>query len=309
MLKNKIFAVLSLLSGLLVCSANMQAKTVSARCDGTGNSDPISITAALALLNPNVPNTLNIFGVCDENVVIRGFNRLTLIGHPGASVTDASGGAAQTILVVDSTDVVFRKLKVDGGLVAVQCDDFSVCRFSEDLIVNGKDGGIQITQSRAQVADTTIRHTGNGLTSLGASSVRIIGGVTLDGNDTGIVVDGGSSMEVIGLTITNSPITGAYVANDANLSLSATTISGGRDGVEVVGHSNVHLGSGNTITGNRQFGIYLFDLSLANFDPGNNITGNNLNGGALDVACFTQYTATRGALTNIGGGTTNCVEP
>ena len=62
---------------------------------------------------------------------------------------------------------------------------------------------------------------------------------------------------------------------------------------------------GNTITGNRQYGLCLFDLSFANFDAGNNITGNNQRGGALDVACFTQYTATRGALTNIGGGTTN----
>jgi hypothetical protein len=31
-----------------------------------------------------------------------GFDRLTLIGKPGSSITDASGGTAQTILVVDS---------------------------------------------------------------------------------------------------------------------------------------------------------------------------------------------------------------
>jgi hypothetical protein len=69
-------------------------------------------------------------------------------------------------------------------------------------------------------------------------------------------------------------------------------------------------GGGNLITGNRDYGIFLFDLSFATFDPGNNITGNNTNAGnALDVACFRQYTATRGALANIGGGTTNCVEP
>jgi hypothetical protein len=181
------------------------------------------------------------------------------------------------------------------------------------MVIGNAGAGIQITQSRAQVSDTTIRHSQNGLTSLGASSVRVIGGFSLDGNITGIAIDGGSSMEVVAApsanTITNSSVTGVYLANNSTLSLSGTTISGGRDGVEVVSPSTIHLLAGNTITGNRQYGLYLLDLSFASFDASNNITGNNLRGGALDVACFTQYTATRGALTNIGGGTTNCVEP
>jgi hypothetical protein len=72
------------------------------------------------------------------------------------------------------------------------------------------------------------------------------------------------------------------------------------------------VGLGATVksrrSSNRDHGIFLFDLSFANLDPGNNITGNNTNGGnALDVACFPQYTGTRGALANIGGGT-NFVE-
>lgn len=297
-----------LLSVVVLVGLQGEGKTVNVRCAGAGGHDPTSIGAALLLLNPNVPNTLNIFGTCTENVFINGFNRLTLKGTGGATVADASGGTVQTILVVDSTDVFFRQLRVEGGLVGVQCDDFSVCRFSDDVIGNG-GGGIQITESRAQLVNTTISRTQNGLTSLGASSVRVVGGVTLDSNDTGLVVDGGSSMEVIGMTITNSPTTGAYVANNATLALTGVSISGGRDGVEVVGHATVHLFGGNTITGNREYGLYLFDVSYAGFDPGNTVNGNNLNGGALDVSCFSQYTATRGALTNIGGGSTNCVEP
>jgi hypothetical protein len=35
------------------------------------------------------------------------------------------------------------------------------------------------------------------------------------------------------------------------------------------------------------------------------ITGNH---GAFDVVCQPQFSATRGARVNIGGGTTNCVE-
>ena len=305
---NKFLAVLGLLSGLLVFSANTQAKTVNVRCGAT-KTYPNTITAALKLLDPGGPNTLNILGTCTENVVIRGFNRLSLLGKQGGAVIDASGGAAQTILVIDSTDVVFRQLTIDGGLIGVQCDDFSVCRFEGDTVVNGRDGGIQITESRAEVGNTTIRATGNGLTALGASSVRALGGVNLENNGTGIVIGGGSSMEVLGARITGSQFAGIEVSEHAYLSLSGTTITGNGNGIEVVRHSSMHLGPGNAITGNRDYGIFLFDLSFANFDPGNNVTGNNRNGGgALDVACFPQYTATRGVFANTGGATTNCFE-
>jgi Periplasmic copper-binding protein (NosD) len=176
------------------------------------------------------------------------------------------------------------------------------------VVANGS-GGIQITQSRAELDGTLVRHTDNGLTSLDASSVRIDGGVILDGNGTGVVVDGGSSLESFGATISNSGLAGIEVSEHSYVSLSGTTISGNRNGIELVRHSSFHLGARNMITANTGYGIFLFDLSFANFDPGNNVTGNNRSGiGALDVACFTQYTATRGALTNIGGGTTNCAE-
>ena len=297
-----------MLSGLVLCSCNLHAKTLNVHCGSISKDGPTSITVALKLLDPSVPNKLNIFGTCNENVVIKGFNRLTLVGRQGASIVDGSGKTAQTILVVDSTDVMFRQLTIDGGLVGVQCDSFSVCRFSGDVVANGS-GGIQITQPRAELDGTLVRHTDNGLTSLDASSVRIDGGVILDGNGTGVVVDGGSSLESFGATISNSGLAGIEVSEHSYVSLSGTTISGNRNGIELVRHSSFHLGARNMITANTGYGIFLFDLSFANFDPGNNVTGNNRSGiGALDVACFTQYTATRGALTNIGGGTTNCAE-
>ena len=298
----------SIVCGLLLCSVGLQAKVVNVQCGGS-KTDTTTISAALKLLNPNVPNTLNISGNCNENVLINGFTRLTLAGKQGATVTDASGGTAQTILVLDSTNVVFQTLRVDGGLDGVQCDSFSVCRFSKVMVENG-GAGIQITQSRAELDNTTIHHTQNALTSLDASSVRIDTGVTLDSNINGIVVEGGASLESFGAAITNNRQAGIDVSQHAYLFLSSTTISGNGNGIELVNHSSIHLLGNNTITGNRQFGVYLFDLSFANFDPGNNITGNNTGGGnAVDVGCFSQYTATRGALTNIGGGTTNCVEP
>ena len=297
-----------LVSGLALCSSNLHAKTLNVHCGSISKTNPTSITAALKLLDPSVPNKLNIFGTCNENVLIKGFNRLTLVGTQGASIVDASGKTAQTILVVDSTDVIFRQLTIDGGLVGVQCDSFSVCRFSGDVVANGS-GGIQNTQSRAQLDGTVVRHTDNGLTSLDASSVRVDGGVILDGSGTGVVADGGSSFESFGATISNSSLAGIEFSEHAFVSLSGTTISGNGNGIELIHHSSLHLGASNTNTANNGYGIFLFDLSFATFDPGNSVTGNNRNGiGALDMACFPQFTATRGALTNIGGRTTNCAE-
>jgi hypothetical protein len=51
--------------------------------------------------------------------------------------------------------------------------------------------------------------------------------------------------------------------------------------------------------------VQIQDLSMATFS-GATVTGN---GGGTDVVCIPQFSATRGALSDIGGGTTNCVEP
>ena len=72
-----------LLSGFVLCSCNLHAKTLNVRCGSIPKADPTSITAALKLLDPSVPNKLNIFGKCSENVVIKGFSRLTLAGTQG----------------------------------------------------------------------------------------------------------------------------------------------------------------------------------------------------------------------------------
>jgi hypothetical protein len=69
-------------------------------------------------------------------------------------------------------------------------------------------------------------------------------------------------------------------------------------------------GSGDTITANAGGGVVVGDLSFASFLPnvGNTITGNVHTRGMRDVLCLPKFSVARGALTNIGGGTTNCVE-
>ena len=67
---------------LLAFALDAHAADVKVQC---GSKAPFSsIGAALKVLNRAGPNNVSISGTCTENVVIRGFNRLTLIGSPGA---------------------------------------------------------------------------------------------------------------------------------------------------------------------------------------------------------------------------------
>src|SRR5262245_28205617 len=47
-----------LLSGLALCSCNLHAKTLCVHCGSISKTRPTSITAALKLLDPSVPNKL-----------------------------------------------------------------------------------------------------------------------------------------------------------------------------------------------------------------------------------------------------------
>jgi hypothetical protein len=76
--------------------------------------------------------------------------------------------------------------------------------------------------------------------------------------------------------------------------------------LSVTAHSSVDLESGDVVTGNSASGVFIKDLSYVDFRGPSTVAG-NLSG--LDVACSPQSPATRGALTNIGGGITNCTEP
>lgn len=137
---------------------------------------------------------------------------------------------------------------------------------------------------------------------------------TFQGNtDVGIVVNSGAYLAATNSSIRNNGSDGSngvVADNHSTLRLISCTVSGNTlDGVALKGGSQVEFDSysgPSSVTGNGGSGVSLKDLSFALFGQGNNITANL---GGTDVLCRPQFSATRGALTNIGGGTTNCVEP
>jgi hypothetical protein len=51
-----------------------------------------TISNILRTLNPIGPNAITISGTCRDNLIIDGFDRLSLIAKPGAAIIDGSGG-------------------------------------------------------------------------------------------------------------------------------------------------------------------------------------------------------------------------
>lgn len=141
-----------------------------------------SALKALSTLSPQGPNTLVVSGACHENVVIRGFGRLTLKAAPGASISDASGGAAPVVYVDGSTEVTFKGFTINGGANGVLCGNFSICRFDGNTVQGAAGAGVQAYQSRVNFDANTIQNNGLGVVSLDSSSVRSSGGLVIQHN-------------------------------------------------------------------------------------------------------------------------------
>jgi len=270
-----------------------------------GGKTPLkTISAALKVLNPAGPNTVTVSGTCTENVLVQGFNRLTLIGKPGAVVNDASGGTSVVVNIQDSTNVTLRGFTINGGAFGVFCG-YSFCRFDGNTVQGASQAGVQVVQSRATFDTNAIQNNLIGITSLESSSVRSNGGLVVRQNQSsGVVVDTGSSFAAFGTNIQDNSYAGIE-AQFASLLVNDSSITGNLFGVLALNHTEASL-AGDVITGNGLNGVVVRDLSFVLFGGPSNIAGHP---SGLDVDCQPQFPATRGALTNIGGGTTNCVEP
>lgn len=282
-----------------------------------------TIQGTLNSLDPLKSHTLVVSGTCNENVLIQGFERLTLIAKPGASIDDASGGTNDVVTIFDASRVSMRGFIVNGGADCVVCQDASLCQFSGNTFQNGGTGA-NIFRAQAKFIGDVFQSNGTGLFLFATADVWGIG-VTVQGNQgPGAHVGLGSSLRLVrdqitgvGSVVQNNLAAGIEVTNNSTTNFESATIRGnGGAGVKLSSSSvaqfgSVEGGSGDTITGNADAGVDVGDLSFASFLPnvGNNITGNLLANSTKDVFCRPQFSATRGALTNIGGGTTNCLEP
>jgi hypothetical protein len=297
---------------LLLVGSTANATTLWVNCGAKSGLN--SIGAALKALQSGDSHglaTINVSGACQENVVIQRMDRLTVNAvSPGTSITDRSGGTLDVINISDSQDVTISNFTIDAGADGVTgangivCGDGAMCRLTNDTVQGATDGaGIAVfTLSRARLTGVTLLNNGIGLQVINGASV--VGDATMRGNNRGMHMVSGAVVN-IGANITQSKELGVFGTTNATLNCLACVITGNAGGgVLLRQSSSARFTPGFTITNNGGPGVELTDLSSALFQGGT-VTGN---GGKNDVLCSPQYSVTRGT-SDIGGGSTNCLEP
>jgi hypothetical protein len=225
------------------------------------------------------------------------------------------------ISIDNSTRVSLQEFIINGNgpnakTEVIECT-FSYCAFSGNTVQGGANGVDIVSGARASLNGDVLQNNVSGAgIFVGQNTLVQAIGVTTQSNEQGASV-GGGFLQINSSKVQNNGGDGIVVSLGGTANLSTSTITGNRgNGISVVGHSTIQLGfagngnggPGSSVTNNSGVGILVKDLSFANFPGGvtNVVSGNE---GGKDVICSPQFPATRGALTNFGGGTTNCTEP
>jgi parallel beta-helix repeat protein len=252
--------------------------------------------------------TILLSGTCNEDVLIQGFDRLTLMTTTSATINDPSGGTKITVDIEDSRSVTVQGFTINGGAEGVLCGASSVCYLTGNTVQSALDSGILVSAaSTANLSANIVENNGRGL-SANLNSSANSNNDTFQGNaGSGIAANQGYVATFTSI-IQNNGSNGAAGINAINHSairlITSTVTGNGAAGVQVQGGSEGTFEE-TGVTQNALAGVIVKDLSYARFST-SNITGNL---GGTDVSCRPQFPATRGALTDIGGGITNCVEP
>ena len=277
------------LFGLVLAALSITADgaTVTVNCD---NGDKLQTT--INSLSPQGPNTVLVSGTCNQPVIIQSFDRLTLQANPNAQINASTTDVTDAIDIVDSNRVAVNGFTISGGNVGVFCSRHSTCALNGNTVQLTAFAGVAVYEASSLTSDNDVMQNNhfNGVLVQFASYFETDGGTVIQNNaNDGVALALNSSARIIS----------AKISNNAG------------NGVRVYQNSSARIGfiggtPSNVITGNGGNGVFIGDLSFAQFTPENNITGNL---SQPDVSCHPQFSATRGPAVNIGGGTTDCVEP
>jgi hypothetical protein len=314
------------LTALLLMSTGMaEAATLYVNC--AAKEGLHSIGAAVRVLqNVPGPSTIDVSGACHENVLLQNIDRLTIAGSKGASLTDASGGAADVIDIRNS-NVTITGMTLDGlsgvNNDTVDCEQGSHCTLLGNTIQGGAEPvGVYAVSSAVIVGGVLQNGTSDGLFAFGEVAAF---GVLIQGNPVGVVSRFGGRVR-IGITdpatfpgFSRTPTTiqnnGAGVqVLQAQFACSGCIIQvNSGDGINADVSAQVRVGpaffidgssAAPSVTQNTGRGVYLGDLSSGIFaGPASTVSGN----GQPDIVCNSTTSVSRGAVTAAGGAAhTNC---
>jgi hypothetical protein len=213
-----------------------------------------------------------------------------------------------TVQVASSQSVSINNFTINGGDSGVDCLLGSLCYLNGNTI-QGAAGNAGVNAgalSRVFVSGGTLQSNLFGINAQNGGGVWAIG-VLVQQNQQGVNLVSGGLLQT-NATISGNAGTGIFATHNSTLNCNGCTVTGnGNLGIILRRNSTARFAGSFAVTGNTGGGVLLSEESSAYFPPsGGNVTGNT---GGLDVACGASATTAKFATTNIGGGSTNCVEP
>ena len=316
---------------LITVATAANADTLAVRCGGKVGLT--SIGSAVRLLqgeSAGGPNRITVSGACLENVLIQNMNLLTISGTNGASITDASGGAADVVDIRNSS-VTITGMAIDGqsGINndAVDCEQGSHCTLVGNTIIGAADSvGVYALSSALVVGGTLQGGTFSGIFARGDVAAS---GVLITGTPVGIMVlKGGrmvatvadpASVAIGSLTqtnVVNSGGAGVTVSEGALFQCSGCVIrNNSGDGIDADVSAVVIVQPAFLLNGTRVLpsvrnnvgvGVSLGDLTSGSFH-GPALPIAVFGNAQPDIVCRSALTVSRGALAAAGGAMhTNC---
>ena len=291
-----------------------RAATLQVACDNPSSKLP-TINSALKLLDSLIgnlgPNTINVSGACNENIVIDDKANLTINAQNGASITDASAGTKAVIDVERTTDFHLNGFAIRGGggtfNTAILCIWNSTCYFSNNNVRHPSGVGIGAFLGAAIALDhDVVEQSGTGLAVISGSRANAIAATIRNNTNNGVNVFASSFFNAVGpTTVANNGGDGFFVWQHSQVLLSGTAITGnGSIGVFANEQSDVNFFvGGNTISGNG-IGVAVQDMSWAGFFDGATVVSGSAN--PPDINCWGAHS---GARLTAANGTTNCPQP
>jgi len=147
----KTVLVVCVLSLFMVQAAYAATETKNVNC-----SQGKKIQDAVDSAKAGNDTTIDVSGICTENVVIRNFSgsSLTLTSSSGATINDSSAGAQPIILVINSRVVTVSKLILNSAS-GVQLNSCTSCNVLANTITISRNG-VATNDSSGAIFDNTI---------------------------------------------------------------------------------------------------------------------------------------------------------
>lgn len=221
--------------GIVLIALSLTTNTALAASAYVNCNHGQSLNSVLAHLDPHVPNTVSVRGTCTENVLVEGFDGLTLNGLSGATLVQptnaAVGGTASVLLIDASRSVTVSGFTIDApktGNTGIGIGHGSSDIRLSNLTINGGASGIVLFEhSQASMSQITARDPGYAPVGLyDLSEMHIEGGCLFeitDGSTWHVGVDVASGhLTIRGATIENMQV-GIWVRGGGSANIQNTT--------------------------------------------------------------------------------------